>query len=235
MKVRGRRRCTACEARWSYFETGSPACPDCGSLRSVAVHDERVLHTDSPIELDLGPARSLLEERPLGEVAEAAVAAARDYLAGRGFVDGGELLDLDDAVLAAAELRYVGDHVRRTMVVDDATEAHLLDLLAGAEDGDRPAAVPSPLRPARGLATAEAVGAYRRDLSTWLDEHPDTEAEAVLDRLRTHERRVEALDGEVPTEEAEGLVAAARAVGGYLQNGDPAALERAEERLGRMG
>ena len=235
MKVRGRRRCTACDARWSYFETGSAACPDCGSLRSVAVDDERVLHTDSPVELDLGPARSMVEGSPLEEVAEAAGSAARKYLAARGFVDGGELLDLDDVVLGAAELRHVGAHLRRTMAVDDAAKAHFLDLLAGAEDGHRPDAAPPALQSARGLAAAEAVGAYRRDLSTWLDEHPDPDARSALDRLRTHERRAEALDGDVSTGEAAALVAAARALGDYLRNGDASALERAEHRLDEVG
>jgi len=234
MKVRGRRRCTACDARWSYFETGSATCPDCGSLRSVAVDDERVLHTDSPVELDLGLARSMLDDRPLEEVAETAGSAAREYLSGRGFVDGGELLGLDDVVLAAAELKHVAGHVRRTMALDDATEAHFLDLLAGAEGGDRPDDVPAGLRSARGLAAAEAVGAYRRDLSTWLDEHPDPDARSGLDRVRTHERRIDALDGDVSPSEADALVAAARALGEYLRSGQPSSLERAEERLKQL-
>ena len=51
MKVRGRRECEACGARWSYFDTGEVTCPDCGSLHSVGLDDERALHTASTATL----------------------------------------------------------------------------------------------------------------------------------------------------------------------------------------
>jgi len=235
MKVRGQRRCKACDTRWSYYETGSPACPSCGSIESVGVDEEPTLHTDGAAELDLGPARAMIGDRPTDEVAAAAQSASRSYLTARGFVAAGELLDLDDVVLAAAELRYVGGHLRRAMAVDDATEAYFLDLLAGGEAGDRPSAVPSALRPARGLASAEAVEAYRRDVAAWLDEHPHPEARPVLDQLRVHERRIAALDGDVRPDEADALVAVARDLGDYLRTGDESALVRAETRLDGLG
>ena len=235
MELRGRRRCTDCDTRWSYFETGSVECPSCGALRSVAVDTAPTMHTDSPAELALDEARGMLGERPLREVAEAARAAAAAYVGGRGFVDAGELLPLDDIVVAAAELRFVADHVRRAHAVDDATEAHLLALLAGAEAGDRPAEVPPPLEAARGLAVATVVEAYRRDVARWLPDDPEPAVAGVLESLRAHGRRIEALDGEVSPSTAAALLAAARDLWMYLREDDEGALHAAEDRLERLG
>lgn len=235
MRVRGRRRCTSCDHRWSYFETGSPACPACGSLRSVSVDDERTLHTDNDVELDLGPARSALDDRPIEAVAEAARSAAREYVRSRGFVDAGRLTELDDRYLAAAELAYAADHIRRTTTRDRPAEEYFLALLAGADEGDRPAAVPRGLRSARGLAAAEAVETYRREIDRWADGPPPPEARPVLDGLRAHEKRVAALDGDVPPSEADALVAVARDIGRYLGAGDESALAAAEDGLNRLG
>lgn len=237
MKVRGRRRCADCGERWSYYETGSPACPACGSLRSVGVEEERTLHTDAPVELDLSEARSMLEARPLDEVAAAAAGVARRYVNARGFVNGGDLLPPDDEYLLAAELRHVGGRLERALSIDDAEERHFLDLLAGAESGERPDDVPHSLREARGLAAADVVAAYRQDVSAWLDEREDPGGEAgalvrpLLSRLRDHERRISALDGDVPPAEADALVEAARGIAEYLRDGDEDALAVAEARL----
>lgn len=231
MELRGRRRCTGCGHRWSYFETGGAACPACGSISSVSRGQEAELHTDGPADLDLGPARSALGEGSLEEPAEQARSAARDYLRARGFVGGGELLPLDDGYLAAAELSHAADHLRRTLDPGDRTEEYFLSLLAGAGDGDRPDEVPEHLRWVRGLAAADSIEAYRRDVARWLDDHPGPAARPLLDRLRSHERRVAALDGDVPVEEAGALVAAARGVGRFLRDGDGDGLEDAEESL----
>lgn len=246
MKVRGRRRCTECGNRWSYYDTGSPTCPACGSLRSVGEEAERSLHTDAPASLDLSAARSMLDDRPVSEVASTASRAAREYFNARGFVRGGELLPLDETVLLAVELRHVAGRLERALAVDDAEERHFLDLLAGAETGARPDDVPPPLRPARGLAAADAVAAYRRDLTAWLDEQSDesvgpgegsrrSQVSQALSRLRDHERRVSALDGDVSQSEADALVAAARGIGEYLREGDEDVLARAEARLDALG
>jgi len=237
MRVRGRRRCTECGERWSYFETGSPACPSCGSIQSVGVDDERTLHTDAPSTLDLTEARSMLADRPVGEVAGAAATSAREYLGARGFVHGGELQPLDDEALAAAELKHVAGRLERALSVEEAEERHFLDLLAGAGGGARPASVPPSLREARGLASVDVVAAYRRDVSAWLDEEEERIAGRresvgpVLARLRDHERRVSALEGDVSPAEADALVAAARGIGEYLREGDDDALAGAAERL----
>ncbi len=217
MRVRGNRECQDCGARWSYYDTGSVACPDCGSVHSVGV-DERALHTDGDATLDLTEARRAADERSLPEAAERAASACRAYVRRRGFVSGGDLLALDDTYLAARELTGVGETLRRALSWDDATELYFLSLLRGAADGDRPAAadVPADLRGPRGLAAADAVEAYRRDLAAWLDEHPDPAARETLSELSVHERRIRALDGAVPPAEADRLVAAARDVGRYL-------------------
>lgn len=235
MRVRGRRRCTSCDNQWSYFETGTTACPVCGSLRSVAAADARVRHTEGSVDLDLAAARSVLDDRPLDEVAEAARSAAREYVRSRGFIHAGELTGLDERFVAAAELSYVADHVRRAVTVDEATESHFLTLLGDVEDNGRPASVPAALRAARGLAAAEAVESYRRAIDRWADGRPSPELRPLLDRLRAHEKRVAALDGDVPPSEADALVESARDLGRYLRDDAEAALAAADERLARLG
>ena len=233
MKLRGRRECADCGARWSYFETGAVECPDCGSVRSVALDGEAALHTAGHAELDLSGARRAVDaDEPIRRVAEHAVEACRRFLNRRGFVDAGELRPLDGRTVAAAELRAAADRLRRSMAHDEAAEWYLLALLRGAEAGERPDEVPPGLEPARGLGIAGAVERYRADLARYLDEHPDTDARRVLGSLRDRLRRVEALDGDVPPAEAERLLGAARGIGEYLR-GDEAALARAEGRLGR--
>jgi len=174
MKVRGERECQGCGARWSYYETGSVECPDCGSLRSVGV-DDRTAHTDAPASLDLSPHRTRFGEASGTLPAEGVddlKSALREYVRKRGFVRGGELLPLDTTYLAARELLEAVDCYDRLRDPTDADREYLLGLLAGADDGDRPATadVPERLREARGMAAARAVTEYRSDLLAFLDE-----------------------------------------------------------------
>ena len=174
MKVRGERECQECGARWSYYETGSVECPDCGSLRSVGV-DDRTAHTDAPTTLDLSPhrarfgdARGTLPEEGVDDLK----ADLREYARKRGFIRGGDLLPLDQTYLAARELLEAIDLYDRLRDPTDRDREYLLALLAGADDGDRPAteSVPESLREARGMAAVRAVDEYRTDLLAFLDE-----------------------------------------------------------------
>lgn len=236
MKVRGQRECQDCGGRWSYYETGSVACPDCGSLRSVGV-DERTRHTAGDASLDLADYRGPVADGELRTVADDLERDLRSYVRERGFIDGGDLRQLDDAFLVAHELlAVVGEHVRRERFhgpPGDDEEAYLLALFRAAEEGERlpPDAVPEADAPARGLACATAVLAYRDELTDWLDDNPDPEARRVAGRLRDRCKRVRALDGDVTPAEAEQLVSAARELGRYLVDGDEDALLAAEERL----
>ncbi|MFC7154306.1 TFIIB-type zinc ribbon-containing protein [Halomarina halobia] len=231
MKVRGRRECTQCGTRWSYYETGEVTCPNCGSLRSRGV-DERTRHTDHPVTLDLTAARAAADDDLL-EAASAAAERCREYVRRTGFINEGRLKPLSDTYLAATELVHVAGDLRRAMRVTDDEELYLLALLRGADLDDRPAPsdVPDSLRAARGLAYAAAVEAYRGDVRTHLDDHPDELAGRVLGRLRDQAKRVEALDGEVSTATSERLARAAQDLGAYLIDGDEDALAAAEERL----
>ncbi|WP_255149213.1 DUF7117 family protein [Halorarius halobius] len=238
MKVRGTRECQSCGQRWSYYETGSVECPNCGSMRSVGVEEERRLHTASPASLDLSAARNALDEgESLRRVAERAAEETRPFTRQHGFVDGGDLRPLDDTYLAATELLAVADAVGRATRVTDDEEVYFLSLLRGADHGERPAVaeVPKSLRDSRGLAYADAVDAYRSDLRAYLDEHPDPLAAEPLATLRDHVRRVQALDGDVPVSESEQLVTAARDLGEYLVADDEGALADARDRLDRLG
>ena len=244
MKIRGERECKNCGARWSYYETGEATCPDCGSLRSVAVEDERQQHTDSPAEIDLTPHRAAIGDgADIVDVADDVEEDCRAYLRKRGFIRGGELQPLDDTFLAVQELRAaIADYSRderagteRGQHDRDDAQRYLLDLLQSADDGERPAPadVPETLAPARGLAYATAIEAYRDDVATYLDDHPDEDARRLLGRIRDQEKRLSALGGDMPPEAVETLVRACRDLGSYL-NGEEGALATARQRLDEL-
>lgn len=238
MKVRGTRECQSCGERWSYFRSGSVACPNCGALRSVGVDDDRTLHTASTASLDLTSVRNALEDgETLRRAAELAVEETREFTRGCGFVDGGELQPLDDTYLAAMELRGVADAVGRATRVDDDGEYYFLTLLRGADLGERPTVeeVPASLRDSRGLAYAEAVEAYVHDLRAYLEEDPEPAVWEVTSPLGDHVKRVLALDGDVPPADAERLIRAARDLGRHLRVDDEGALADARDRLDRLG
>ena len=234
MRIRGRRRCQACGREWSYFDTGRVACPDCGSLRSVGT-GERQRHTDAPVDLDLSEHRAAVgEDTDIGGVADGLKTTLRDYVRRRGFVRGGDLRTVDDTLLAAAELLHAVDVFERIRgEPDDSVRIYLLDLLSGADAGDRPdpSVVPDAMAAARGLAYAEVLDRFCTDLGTWLDDHPDPAGEQVRESLDTHVRRVNAVYGDVPPAESEALIRAARDLVNYLTTDDEAALATAEERL----
>jgi hypothetical protein len=237
MDVRGQRECRGCGERWSYYETGSVRCPACDSARSRGV-GERAVHTDTDPELDLNDARERAGDDGEGaadyrEAARLARSAAREYLAGKGFVHGGELLALDPDYRRAAELRYVADEVERGLEFSDATIERFLALLGDDPEGaGRP---PEALWGAHGLAAADTADAYAGELRTWLaDADPGIDPRPALGRLREHVNRVEALGGEVEPADADALVAAARDIGRACREDDPAALAAAEETLGAL-
>ncbi|WP_458205472.1 DUF7117 family protein [Haladaptatus sp. NG-SE-30] len=238
MKVRGTRECQDCGAQWSYYETGSVACPECGSMRSVGVEEDRVQHTDSAATLELAEAREAMDARPLREVADLAEDAAREYVRKRGFIKGGELRLLDDTYLAAQELRHVADVVGRAFDVTDDEEIYFVSLLRGADEGERPAStdVPKSMYDVRGLAYSEALSDYHRDMNEWVREHDvDREGRKTLETLGEHIRRARALERGLDIDTADGLVSSARNLARYLRDGDEEALISTRETLSRLG
>jgi hypothetical protein len=235
MEVRGRRECKACGTEWSYYETGRPECPECGSPYSVGIGD-RERHTDRPADLDLEAALTALSASRYREAAEAAEAAAGEYVRRRGFISAGSLRPLADPYLAASEIRHVAGHLRTALMAGEQTDLeYVRDLFEAAQAGERPPpeAVPAGLAAARGLGVADAVDDYRAELRTHLEERDSgPDIAGPLDRLDAHVRRVRALDGAVDPARAETLVSAARAIGD-LAGGerDPAAVERVLDAL----
>lgn len=232
MEIRGRRECKECGTEWSYFETGEPSCPACGSLHSVGIDDERALHTATPADLDLTPVREAVDSEPIRRLAERAEELSGEFVRGYGFIDAGDLRTLDDTYLAAMELRAVAGELGRRLDVADDERRYFFELLR-ADEGSRPppSAVPRSLRAPRGLAYANAVREYRSDLRRFLEEHPDPAVDGDLERLSAHVRRIRALDGDVEPRGAERLVSAAREIGDYLSDGEEGALARARDRL----
>ena len=240
MKVRGQRKCRECGHRWSYYETGNVSCPACGSLRSVGV-EERRLHTDTPVKLDLSSHRSAAEKGTVRDAADDLKSDLREYVHKRGFVSGGDLRPLDETYLAARELLHAVDVYARLRDPDEDEQLYVLSLLRDADAGEsrRPAAdeVPDSMVEARGLAAAESVDAFRSDAGSWLDDRTidDPDARDALESLRAQVKRVEALQGDVPVSESDALVAAARDLGAYLTTDDLNALATARDRLDRLG
>jgi hypothetical protein len=236
MKVRGHRECKDCGRQWSYYDTASVECPNCGSLRSVGV-DERTFHTATPASLDLSPHRDAVDEGSVADVADDLKSALREYVRRRGFVDAGDLVDLDDTFLAAHELLHAVDVYARTVDPSDDERLYVLSLLRSADAGERPApeAVPESMAEARGLGYADAVDAYRSDALDWLDENPDPPGRTALGTVGEQVKRIQALQGNVPGAEAERLVTATREIARYLRDGDETALASARDRLERFG
>lgn len=204
-------------------------------MHSVGVDEDRKLHTTQAVEFDLTEARERFETEPEDEALRSVGETVRAYQRKRGFVDAGELRELDDDYLVAGELRHVADLVDRSFDPSDDEEWYLLRLLQGDTKG-RPDAddVPASLREARGLAAADAVREYRRELRDWLDANdvePDRPASQVFASLDERVKRVQALEGDVPPREADALVEAVRDIVAYVRDGDEVALSRARERL----
>lgn len=240
MRIRGQRECQDCGTRWSYYDTGSVECPDCGSMRSVGIDEERKRHTDSPASLDLTAVRERFDRDPITEVTADAKQRCREYLRHRGFVRGGELLDLDETYLAAAETVQVADLVGRSFSPTDEERLYLLDLLAGADRGDRtpPDEVPEAMRAARGVAYADAIREYRREIREWVADRAGEkrhrtvpEVRESLDAVDQHAKRILALEGDVDPREVERLVEASRNLARALRDGDEGALTTARERI----
>ncbi|TQQ81915.1 DUF7117 family protein [Halonotius roseus] len=128
MKIRGQRVCQACATEWSYYETGSVACPSCGSLRSVGRDDDRQLHTDTPAALPLAQFQARIAAEPVAEYATDLKAVLREYTRKRGFINGGELQPLDDRYLTARTLLHTVDILARRREPTADAELYLLSL-----------------------------------------------------------------------------------------------------------
>ncbi len=237
MKVRGTRECKNCGTQWSYYETGSVTCPDCGSMESVGLDASRLQQTDRPAALELSEIRNALDREPAREVATLSAEEGRRYVRKRGFIRGGELLPLDGTYLAANELRHAGELFSRSMRMTDDEEIYFYSLLRGADEGERPDShdLPESIYEIRGLADAESLKEYHREMSEWAREHDvSRESRSTLETLGEHVRRAQALDGGTDIDSAEALLSAARDLARYFDENDLDALARSRDTLSRL-
>lgn len=255
MEIRGNRRCQSCGTEWSYYATGEVSCPDCGSLKSVGTDETRTLHTDTSSPLELEPFRQRVADEPVDHYADELKSALRTYTQKRGFINDGALRDLDETYVAARELIHAIDILSRERSPTEGERLYLLSLFESVAAATPPAEsdtvtaeepegssnsrpadsdIPTRLQPARTLAVADSVTAYRRDLRTWLNSYPDPDARQTLGRLREQCKRIAALQGDVSIALATTLLESAREIGRYLRTDDPNALATARDRLQRV-
>ncbi|MXR50339.1 TFIIB-type zinc ribbon-containing protein [Halovenus sp. WSH3] len=227
MNIRGNRKCTACGARWSYYETGDIACPECGSLKSVGT-DERQLHTAGTADLDLTGVVADIDTVSTRELADSAGEEVASYIRTVGFIDAGTLQPLSETYVGACELRRVSTTLGRLLEISTDEELYFLSLLRGVADGERPppSEVPETFRPERGLAATAAVDAYLTDLRRVYDDR-EQPVDQALSWVSTQKKRIEALDGDVDPTEADRLVRTVQDIGRYLRTEDESALARA--------
>ena len=91
------------------------------------------------------------------------------------------------------------------------------------------------MREPRGLAVADAVETYRRELRTWADGRDLTPTErSLFESLGDHVTRIKMLDGDVAPQSADSLLEAVRDLGVGIRERDESALGRAGDRLDRL-
>ena len=238
MKIRGTRQCNSCDTKWSYYDTGSVACPACGSIRSVGVDEERKQHTDTPVTLEVDSIKQQLaaDSTSINDVAPELLRTLRSYTRKRGFIRGGTLRELDEQYLGTHELIHATDICTRSHRTTELDELYVLELFTAVSEGSRitHTDVPQRLHPARGAGYTDAVSAYRRDLDIYLESTPDADAKDAVTRLQTHLKRADALEGDIPLETAETLVMFAHEIAAYLLDADSDALASARNRLDRL-
>lgn len=240
MEIRGQRRCRACETAWSYYETGSVACPNCGSLRSVGRDAERKQHTDAPAALSLAPFQNRIAEEPLTQYAGELKSVLREYTRKRGFINAGELRTLDDTYLTARTLLHTVDALSHQQSPTTGEELYLLSVYEQLADEQAEqqlppgSTVPDSLREAWGLAATDAVEAYLSDLRYWMTDTPASETTQIIGQLREHVKRVRALQGDVDPETATTLVETARDIGRSLRGEAADGVETAGNRLAEL-
>ncbi|MDZ7730734.1 MAG: TFIIB-type zinc ribbon-containing protein [Natrialbaceae archaeon] len=219
MEVRGQRECSECGTQWSYFETGSRSCPNCGSPRSVG-HGEPAPHTDSVTALELEDVAESIDAQPLTDTARQVANRCRTYVNDRGFIEEGSLRDLDDTYLSAWELRHLVTELRTLSDADPSTEEYFVTLLATTIRDERPTAeaVPPAAAAARGRGYADAVDRYRHELRRWQPTDRDRGGAAELERLRAIVRSIQAVDGAVEPALAETLVSVTRGLAASLRD-----------------
>ena len=239
MEIRGQRVCQACETEWSYYATGSVACPNCGSLQSVGIDEKRKQHTDAPAALSLAEFRGRIAEESVEQYADELKSVLKEYTRKRGFINAGSLRELDTTYLAAQTLLQTADILSRQQSTTTDEELYLLSVYEQLVDEEPQqelppgTTVPTSLQEAWGLAAADAVEAYLSDLRRWLDKRPDSDAAKTIGSLREQTKRVQAIHGDVSPETATALVSTARAIGRYLR-GETETLAAATDQLAAL-
>ncbi|MFB6253304.1 MAG: hypothetical protein ABEI06_01680 [Halobacteriaceae archaeon] len=236
MEIKGYRECRECGHQWSYYETGNVQCPECGSIKSTGL-DERTLHTNNPVEIDITSIQSLVSNDEFRQAGQRAAKEARNYTIKRGFIHKGDLIRCDERIFSCHELRNLGNYINRTASITEETEYYFIETIQAVKNSGRPdqQAIPKNLRSIRGLAYARAAKDYLNDVTTWI-EYADHELPSggVLERTKENIKRVEALDGDISIGDSERIYEIVANLYSYCTTGEISTYEQIEEYLSNL-
>ncbi|MFB6186034.1 MAG: hypothetical protein ABEI86_04100 [Halobacteriaceae archaeon] len=236
MEIKGYRECRECGHQWSYYETGNIQCPECGSIKSTGI-DERRLHTNTPVEIDITSIQSLVSNDEFRQAGQLAAEEARNYTIRRGFIQEGELIQCDDRIFSCHELRNLGNYINRTTSITDETEYYFIETIQAVKNKGRPdqQAIPMKLRSIRGLAYARTAKDYLNAVMTWVeytDQQPPSRG--VFERTKENIKRVEALDGDISVRDSERIYEIVTNLYSYCTTGEVSTYEQIEEYLSNL-
>jgi hypothetical protein len=229
MQFTGHRRCKQCASEWSYFETGSVSCPECGAIKSTGIGGPEP-HTAQHTSLELAPYWEVTDEEVRIE-SDKIRRAVTEFLSEYGFIKGGDFLPLHDEVLAAGELRHAAYRYNTLGDPSEEVEHYLLGLLRAVMGESRPTSPPDVLKQARGRGTADILEQFLRDMRQWTQARAATELMPIRESFRTHLHRIQALEGDVDPVVLSRLIQSARAVQQYIAREDQQSLSKARDHL----
>lgn len=163
--------------------------------------------------------------------------AYRNELAQMGFINSGELQNLEDHDIAIAELVAASTAPEKLGALSSpAVEAYLIALIqttisTQSDLHPDPMELPERAQWIFGFGAALVVEAYLLECRKFIRQSRADGREPLIESVSDHSTRIKHLHGEVPYLVSESLIAAARALGELLRSQEPLARERVEKQL----
>ncbi len=193
MDVQGERECLDCGERWSYWDTRTVECPECGSPRSRGVGDGARPEEEFTAED--------LDDTDLAATLENAEEAARSYTTKKRFVVAGDLRPPDPVYVMATEVKHLAaEHAVRDEGFTDDEREYAVALVTGLEEGEppHPDERPESLDAVHERAVADVVEDYGGEVVKWARDRDldDTDVMRDVEDARQVAKQVKATEGE---------------------------------------